>query len=94
MHVCMNMNSLHILLTIIGGEVSTIYKAKQRMKVKKHKANSIKPFKTSSPLATIAEMGKRLWKIVASQDFQKIKNHHAFMSFMHIWVWYKDLDQK
>ena len=30
MHVCMNMNSLHILLTINGGGVSTIYKTKQR----------------------------------------------------------------
>ena len=28
MHVCMNMNSLHILLTINGGGVSTIYKTK------------------------------------------------------------------
>ena len=31
MHVCMNMNSLHILSTITGGGVSTIYKTKQRM---------------------------------------------------------------
>ena len=30
MHVCMNMNSLHILPTITGGGVSTIYKAKQQ----------------------------------------------------------------
>ena len=29
MHVCMNMNSLHILSTITGGGVSTIYKTKQ-----------------------------------------------------------------
>ena len=29
MHVCMNMNSLHILPTITGGGVSTIYKTKQ-----------------------------------------------------------------
>ena len=29
MHVCMNMNSLHILPTIPGGGVSTIYKTKQ-----------------------------------------------------------------
>ena len=31
MHVCMNMNSLHILSTITGGGVSTIYKTKQRI---------------------------------------------------------------
>ena len=31
MHVCMNMNSLHILSTITSGGVSTIYKAKQRI---------------------------------------------------------------
>ena len=31
MHVCMNMNSLHILPTITGGGVSTIYKTKQRI---------------------------------------------------------------
>ena len=30
MHVCMNMNSLHILPTITGGGVSTIYKTKQQ----------------------------------------------------------------
>ena len=31
MHLCMNMNSLHILSTITGGGVYTIYKTKQRM---------------------------------------------------------------
>ena len=31
MHVCMNMNSLHILWTIIGGGVSTICTTKQWM---------------------------------------------------------------
>ena len=31
MHVCMNMNSLHILSTITGGGVFTIYKTKQRI---------------------------------------------------------------
>ena len=30
MHVCMNMNSLHILPTITGGGVSTIYKTKKQ----------------------------------------------------------------
>jgi hypothetical protein len=30
MHVCMNMNSLHILPTITGGGVSTIYKTKHK----------------------------------------------------------------
>ena len=30
MHMCMNMNSLHILLTINGGGVSTIYKTRQQ----------------------------------------------------------------
>ena len=30
MHVCMNMNLLHILPTITGGGVSTIYKTKQQ----------------------------------------------------------------
>ena len=30
MHVCMNMNSLHIMPTITGGGVSTIYKTKQQ----------------------------------------------------------------
>jgi hypothetical protein len=29
----MNMNSLHILPTIMGGGVSTIYKAKQHMQI-------------------------------------------------------------
>ena len=66
MHVCMNMNSLHILSTITGGGVSTIYKTKQRMQRQerqilnqsKYKAESHKPSKTSPPLATIAEMGK------------------------------------
>ena len=30
MHVCMNMNLLHILRTITGGGVSTIYNTKQQ----------------------------------------------------------------
>jgi hypothetical protein len=69
MRACMNMNSLHILSTITGGGVSTIYKAKQRMQRQerqilknqsKYKAESHKPFKTSPPLATIAEMGKKI----------------------------------
>ena len=59
MHVCMNMNSLHILPTITGGGVSTIYKTKQQKQGKKHKTNSIKPSKTSPPLASIAKMGEK-----------------------------------
>jgi len=71
MHVCMNMNSLHILSTITGGGVSTIYKTKQRMQRQerqilknqsKYKAEFHKPSKTSPPLATIAEMGKKFRK--------------------------------
>ena len=71
MHVCMNMNSLHILSTITGGGVFTIYKTKQRMQRQerqilknqsKYKAEFHKPSKTSPPLATIAEMGKKFRK--------------------------------
>ena len=77
MHVCMNMNSLHILSTITGGAVSTIYKTKQRMQRQerqmlnnqsKYKAEFHKPSKTSPPLATIAKMGKKVWKAKHSES--------------------------
>ena len=67
MHVCMNMDSLHILSTITGDGVSTIYKTKQRIakarkqilkNKSKYKVKCHKPSKTSPTLATIAEMGK------------------------------------
>ena len=35
MHVCMNMNSLHILPTITGGGVPTKYKTKKRIQRQK-----------------------------------------------------------